>query len=129
MSTPGLPALVPAWLRPMAEACLGADPARLAAGLTPPNDRSVRDSAVLMLFGETAGEPDVLLIERSMHVRSHPGQMAFPGGRSEPDDVDAPATALREAMEETGVNPQGVDVLATLPKLWVPVSNHAVSPV
>lgn len=125
----GGPELVPAWLHPIREACLDVRAAHFTDGLTPPDDGSARDSAVLMLFGETEGEPDVLLIERSMQVRSHPGQAAFPGGRSEPYDADAAATALREATEETGLDPNGVEVLATLPPLWVPVSNHAVAPV
>ena len=54
---------------------------------------------------------------------------AFPGGASDPDDVDAIATALREAEEETGLDVSGVEIVGLLPDLWVPVSNFVVTPV
>lgn len=92
-----------------------------------------RPSAVLMLFGESlVGDepvPDVLLIERAHTLRSHAGQPAFPGGRVDPDDGGPVDAALREAAEETGVDPNGVDVLATMPDLWLPPSQHVVTPV
>jgi len=89
-----------------------------------------RESAVLLLFGEAeAGKPDVLLIERAHTLRSHAGQPAFPGGGVEPGDGGPVAAALREAAEETGLDPSGVDVLAVLPKLWLPPSSHLVTPV
>jgi 8-oxo-dGTP pyrophosphatase MutT (NUDIX family) len=89
-----------------------------------------RSSAVLVLLGEQApGEPDVLMLQRSATLRSHAGQPAFPGGAADPDDLDAPATALREANEEVGLNPDTVRVVAELPTLWIPVSNFLVTPV
>jgi 8-oxo-dGTP pyrophosphatase MutT (NUDIX family) len=89
-----------------------------------------RASAVLVLFGEepVAG-PYVLVLERAVTLRYHPGQIAFPGGATDPGDADATATALREAREEIGLDPSGVDVVATLPPLWIPVSNYLVTPV
>jgi 8-oxo-dGTP pyrophosphatase MutT (NUDIX family) len=89
----------------------------------------LRRSAVLILFGEGAQGPDVLLIERSAHLRSHAGQPAFPGGGIDPGDDGPVGAALREAQEETGLDPAGVDVLATLPELWVPPSGNVVTPV
>jgi 8-oxo-dGTP pyrophosphatase MutT (NUDIX family) len=89
----------------------------------------VRRSAVLVLFGEGPQGPDVLLIQRSAHLRSHAGQPAFPGGGVDPDDDGAVDAALREAQEETGLNPAGVDVLAVLADLWVPPSANVVTPV
>jgi len=86
-------------------------------------------SAVLVLFGETNGVPDVLLIERAHDMRSHAGQPAFPGGRIDEGDVDAVAAALREAAEETGVDPAGVQVLSVLPDLYIPPSGFTVTPV
>ena len=71
----------------------------------------------------------VLLQRRAPTLSSHPGQVSFPGGRAEAADADAVATALREAEEETGLDPSGVDVLASLPELWLPPSNFAVTPV
>jgi 8-oxo-dGTP pyrophosphatase MutT (NUDIX family) len=89
-----------------------------------------RASAVLVLFGEHApGEPDVLMLQRAATMRSHAGQPAFPGGAADPEDRDAPATALREAAEEVGLNPDSVQVVAELPTLWIPVSDYLVTPV
>lgn len=117
----------PAWLRRIADAATGAWAAQ--AGQWPTPDDSARESAVLMLFGETDGRPDVLLIERAAGLRSHAGQAAFPGGGAEPDDGGPVGTALRECAEETGVDPTGVEVIATLPPLWLSVSNYSVTPV
>ena len=57
----------------------------------------------------------VLLTQRTDHLTDHPGQISFPGGRVEPTDHDATATALREAHEEIGLDPSYVDVLGALP--------------
>jgi len=62
-------------------------------------------------------------------MRSHPGQVSFPGGSVDPTDASPAAAAIREAVEETGVDPAGIEVIATLPELWLPPSNFAVTPV
>ncbi len=90
---------------------------------------SARRSAVLILLGEGPAGPDVLLIEKSPHLRSHAGQPAFPGGGVDPGDDYPVGTALREAHEEAGVDPAGVRVLVTLPELFLPPSNRLVVPV
>ncbi|MFF0325093.1 NUDIX hydrolase [Nonomuraea angiospora] len=95
---------------------------------TPPNG-SGRAAAVLMLFGEGPLGPDVLLIQRSTLGRRHPGQPAFPGGGVDPDDGGPVAAALREAEEETGVDPAGVHVLCTMPELYLGHSDNRVTPV
>jgi 8-oxo-dGTP pyrophosphatase MutT (NUDIX family) len=91
-----------------------------------------RRSAVLILFAGAGDGPDgvdVLLTERASTLRSHAGQVAFPGGRIDPDDAGPGAAAVREAVEETGLHPDGVEVLAELPDLYLPVSDYAVTPV
>jgi 8-oxo-dGTP pyrophosphatase MutT (NUDIX family) len=90
---------------------------------------TARRSAVLILFGEGPEGPDVLLIEKSVHLRRHAGQPAFPGGGADPEDDYPVGTALREAEEEAGVDPDGVRVLATLPELFLGPSDNLVVPV
>jgi 8-oxo-dGTP pyrophosphatase MutT (NUDIX family) len=95
----------------------------------PEDTESLRKSAVLMLFGEGPSGPDVLLLQRSDELRHHAGQPAFPGGGIDPTDDGPVGAALREAVEETGVDPAGVDVLTTLPEIWLPPSGNLVTPV
>jgi 8-oxo-dGTP pyrophosphatase MutT (NUDIX family) len=93
-----------------------------------PPDRG-RPSAVLILLGEQDSGPDVLVLERAATMRTHAGQVAFPGGASDDVDPDPAATALREAHEEVGVEADGVTVVAELPRIWIPVSDFLVTPV
>ncbi|RAY14958.1 coenzyme A pyrophosphatase [Actinomadura craniellae] len=90
---------------------------------------SARPAAVLVLFGEGPDGPDLLLIERAATLNKHAGQPAFPGGGVDPEDDGPVAAALREAWEETGVEASGVDVLATLPELYLGRSDYRVTPV
>jgi len=117
----------PPWLSPLVRSVAGLRPEDVSR--VPPPASGGRPGAVLMLFGEDAGEPDVLLIERAHDMRSHAGQPAFPGGGVDADDDGPVAAALREAAEETGLDPSGVDVLATIPPLWLPPSGFLVTPV
>ncbi|WP_123306758.1 CoA pyrophosphatase [Cellulomonas sp. PhB143] len=102
---------------------------------------TARDAAVLVLFGvldrvpadhaadAVAADLDLLLLSRAATLGSHPGQVAFPGGRVDPGDRGPVDAALREAVEETGLDAAGVEVLGTLGALPLPVSDHLVTPV
>jgi 8-oxo-dGTP pyrophosphatase MutT (NUDIX family) len=117
--------LVPDWLdRLAAQAVRTAIPDELR----PPDGRG-RAAAVLMLFGEGPLGPDVLLIQRSTRGRRHAGQPAFPGGGVDPEDGGPVEAALREAAEETGLDPAGVTVLGTMPELYIWRSDNRVTPV
>jgi len=100
-----------------------------------PQDHDVpgRPAAVLvLLFPDGDGETRVVLIERpTADGHHHSGEVSFPGGKAEPEDADATATALREAAEEVGLDADGSDVrvLGQLDRLWIPVSDFAVTPV
>ena len=119
---------LPAWLYPVADTAESITSRQLARYVMDPPE-AARQAAVLMLFGESESGSDLLLIERSHDMRSHAGQLAFPGGATDPGDDGAAATALREASEEVGLNPAGVHVFGALPPLWVPPSNFAVTTV
>lgn len=119
---------IPAWLARIRDGARTVSGADLTSFL-PPEGSDARPGAVLMLFGEGEQGPDLLLTERAHDMRSHPGQVSFPGGSVDETDASPVAAALREAEEEVGVDPSGVDVLATLPELWLPPSNFAVTPV
>jgi 8-oxo-dGTP pyrophosphatase MutT (NUDIX family) len=80
--------------------------APVADGLTP--------AAVLIPIVERASGLTVILTQRTAHLRDHAGQVSFPGGRCEPDDGSAVATALREAKEEIGLAPAQVEALGCL---------------
>jgi 8-oxo-dGTP pyrophosphatase MutT (NUDIX family) len=119
---------LPDWLQPLADAARAVRPEDLSRFL-PPDDGSGRRSAVLMAFAATDDGPGVLLIERAADMRTHAGQVAFPGGATDPDDPHAVATALREAEEEVGLDPSTVVIVAELPALFLPPSGFVVSPV
>ena len=118
---------IPDWLAPLVQATADIQVQDLTR-YAPPEDAE-RRSAVLILFGESDGQPDVLLIERAHQMRSHAGQPAFPGGGVDDTDDGPIGAALREAAEETGLDPDGVQVVAVLPDLFVPPSGYVVTPV
>ncbi|MGO4596708.1 NUDIX hydrolase [Terrabacter sp. 2RAF25] len=132
-AAPGLgPLPRPAWMDAAVERLESFQPEWFSR-FAPPDD-SARESAVLILFGPPPADADdpgehVVLIERSHTMRTQPAQIAFPGGSRDPEDADLVATALREAQEETGVDPSGVDVVVQLPPIFLAPAQFVVTPV
>ncbi|MEV8513424.1 CoA pyrophosphatase [Dactylosporangium sp. NPDC051484] len=121
--------VLPDWFEPLLTRVRSAEATDFTR-LPTPDGEGRRQSAVLVLFGEDAVTgPDVLLLQRAATMRNHAGQPAFPGGAVDPGDADAIACALREAEEEVGLDPSTVEVVTTLPMMWIPVSNFLVTPV
>ena len=87
-----------------------------------------RPAAVLVPLIDRPAGPTVLLTQRTAHLHDHAGQISFPGGRAEPEDADAVATALRETEEELGLMRRHVDVIGSLP-VYTTVTNFVVTPV
>lgn len=117
---------LPAWLDPVVTCVQSIHSDELKYAV--PTDGEGRHSAVLILFGE-GPDPDLLMIQRAARMRAHAGQPAFPGGAVDATDPNARAAAVREAVEETGLDPAGVRVLGQLPDLWLSVSGFVVTPV
>lgn len=91
-----------------------------------------RPAAVLaLLYPGPDGEARTILIERVAHGGHHSGEVSLPGGKADPGDADAPATALREAAEEVGLDPDaaGVEVVGLLEDVFIPVSDFRITPV
>ncbi|WP_319432795.1 CoA pyrophosphatase [Mycobacterium sp. RTGN5] len=97
-----------------------------------------RDAAVLVLFsgpssgsagGQLPDDADLLLTVRAGSLRHHAGQAAFPGGAADPGDSGPVGTALREAQEETGIDPGRLHPLALLERMFIPPSGFHVVPV
>jgi len=119
-----------------------ADLRRVGAGKSPPSsdfdlntpavvlppERKLRPAGVLVAFHDRGNGLELLLTKRASHLKHHPGQIAFPGGKQDPDDADVIATALREAQEEVALTPSTVEILGTLPQHET-VTGFIVTPV
>jgi 8-oxo-dGTP pyrophosphatase MutT (NUDIX family) len=93
----------------------------------PGND--ARIAAVMILLYPTKGSIYTVLMQRPEYDGIHSGQISLPGGKREPSDTSIADTAIREANEETGVDPGLISVIGTLTPLFIPVSNMLVTPV
>jgi len=97
--------------------------------LYPTGDKSaIRQSSVLMLLFPDYGKINTCLIRRPATMRNHSGQIAFPGGKFEPEDKDLIQTALRESYEEIGTDANQVEIIGALTPLYVKVSNFTINP-
>lgn len=144
------PHAAPRWLKPLVDSvgCMPSAyrrrlPAEVLAMVTAANAASKltgsrRDAAVLALFCGPEDAPaergapdeaDLLLTVRASSLRHHAGQAAFPGGAADPGDAGPVHTALREASEETGIDPTRLRPLVTLEKTFIPPSGFHVVPV
>ncbi len=117
----------PSWMAALVEEIQAGRPDYFA--MFAPPTRPYRRSAVLMLFGPGERGDDVVLTERSRELRAHPGQVSFPGGALDREDRGPVDAALREAHEEVGVDPAGVQVVHALPDLYLSPSRNSVTPV
>ena len=117
---------LPSWLNPIAEVLT--KPTQFFQ-YQPADLITAKQSAVLLLFSDENSTPNLTFIKRSQFLKHHPGQIAFPGGLIEPTDLDLVATALREAQEEIGLNPDSVLPIGALPQISIEVTGFAVTPI
>jgi len=93
---------------------------------------TARPAAVLvLLYPDAHGEARIVLTERVSYDGHHSGEVSFPGGKAEPGDDDAAATALREASEEVALDADAaeVTVVGTLEPVFIPVSDFRIDPI
>jgi 8-oxo-dGTP pyrophosphatase MutT (NUDIX family) len=105
---------------PLREALAARRPGRVALG-------TARAASVLVGLFDQGGEAHVWLVRRPGTMRSHAGQVAFPGGKRDPGDATPVDTALREAHEELGIDRASVDVLGPLDERLT-ITGFAISP-
>jgi 8-oxo-dGTP pyrophosphatase MutT (NUDIX family) len=94
------------------------------------NDHILKPAAVLVLLVDRGDDnsPHILFTKRTAHLTDHAGQISFPGGRVEMSDADVTATALRETVEETGVDPRAIEILGALPQ-YTTGTGYLITPV
>lgn len=129
---PGLRAVAPEQLALPALRARLADPPRWEPEATGDRgwvfDSPPREAAVLVPIVDRPAGPTVILTERTAHLRKHAGEIAFPGGRRDPEDASIVETALREADEEIGLGRDRIEIVATLPQ-YLTGTGYLVTPV
>jgi 8-oxo-dGTP pyrophosphatase MutT (NUDIX family) len=88
-----------------------------------------KKSAVLVPIFVHEGEISLIFIRRASTLRTHSGEIAFPGGKVDPEDSSPKMTALREVEEELGITPERIEVLGLLKPVFTVVSNYLITPV
>lgn len=89
---------------------------------------NARRAAVLICLFDQHAEPHLVFIRRADTLRSHSGEIAFPGGSVDLDDISPASTALREAQEEIGLDSARVELLGIMPPVFTVVSNFLITP-
>ena len=95
----------------------------------PSEQNSFLESAVLIVLFPFREQIGTCLIRRPASMKNHAGQIAFPGGKREKEDLSLIRTALREAREEIGIDPDSVEILGELSTVYVQVSKFLIKPV
>jgi 8-oxo-dGTP pyrophosphatase MutT (NUDIX family) len=88
-----------------------------------------RKASVLLGLFDQDNETYLTFIRRASTLRAHSGEIAFPGGATDVNDISPIVTALREAQEEIGLDPSRVEVLGIMPPVFTVVSNFLITPV
>ncbi len=95
----------------------------------PPVAAGKEPSAVLVPIYPTPTGPELLFTRRAWTLRSHPGQLSFPGGRRDPEDADLVDTAVRETEEEIGLPRSAITIIGELERLTTVSSPANIVPV
>ena len=116
----------------IAALCERLEPVERAASLTDTLEGqrpNARRAAVLLALFEEHGETYLAFIRRASTLRSHSGEIAFPGGSVDATDISPVMTAVREAQEEIGLDPTRAEILGILSPVFTVVSNFLITPV